>query len=129
MKTPIKTIRAYCLSCCGDSSREASLCACVKCSLYPYRLGKRPAKDAVYEGPALTPIKAIRARCLDCSGGSAHDVKNCFLAGCALQPYRLGKNPNISAESREKARQRSPFFAKTSDVAMGLSDETCQAIL
>lgn len=129
MKTPIKSIRDYCLSCCGDSSHEVRLCACAKCSLYPYRLGKRPDKDTAYEGTVLTPIRAIRARCLDCSGFIPSEVRHCFLPGCVLHPYRMGKNPNISAETREKARQRIPFFVKTGDVAMELSAETCQAIL
>ena len=32
--------------------------------------------------------KAIRARCMDCSGGSYQDVKDCEDKDCALYPYR-----------------------------------------
>ena len=43
----------------------------------------------------MTPMKAIREKCLDCSGGSSNEVKLCTATGCALYPFRLGKNPNI----------------------------------
>ncbi len=42
----------------------------------------------------LTPIKAIRAKCLDCSGNHPSEVRNCVITDCPLYPYRLGKNPN-----------------------------------
>jgi hypothetical protein len=34
----------------------------------------------------LTPIKSIRAKCLDCSAGSPKEVKECPVTGCALYP-------------------------------------------
>ena len=40
--TPIKAIRAKCLDCCCDSSKEVRLCPSPKCPLYPYRFGHRP---------------------------------------------------------------------------------------
>lgn len=43
---------------------------------------------------AVTPIRAIRKKCLDCSGDSAAEVRACELTACPLYPYRLGKNPN-----------------------------------
>lgn len=63
------------------------------------------------EQKKLTPIKAIRAKCLDCSNGSSHDVNLCPITNCPLYPYRLGKNPNIkpkelTEEQREELRQR-----------------------
>ena len=41
----------------------------------------------------LTPLKAIRAKCLDCSGGSIHEAKLCVIPECSLHPFRFGKNP------------------------------------
>jgi hypothetical protein len=41
----------------------------------------------------LTPLKAIRAKCLDCCGGSANEVKLCEIEDCPLFPYRFGKRP------------------------------------
>lgn len=42
----------------------------------------------------ITPVRAIRAKCLDCCAGSAHEVKLCPSSSCSLYPFRLGKNPN-----------------------------------
>ena len=42
----------------------------------------------------LTPMKAIRLKCLDCCCGSAHEVKLRTATKCPLYPYRFGKNPN-----------------------------------
>lgn len=41
----------------------------------------------------LTPLKAIRARCLDCSGFHPKEVRNCGHVDCPLYLYRFGKNP------------------------------------
>jgi hypothetical protein len=40
-----------------------------------------------------TPIKAIRAKCLDCSGGSETEVRKCVAVECPLWPFRMTKNP------------------------------------
>lgn len=46
------------------------------------------------DNPLITsPIKAIRAKCLDCSGDSAKEVKLCTVENCPLYPFRFGKNP------------------------------------
>ena len=39
-------------------------------------------------------LKAIRARCLDCSCHQPSEVTLCTARGCALWPYRSGKDPN-----------------------------------
>ena len=41
----------------------------------------------------LTPIKAIRAKCLDCCCDSRADVKLCVIEKCPLYPYRMGHRP------------------------------------
>lgn len=46
----------------------------------------------------LTPMKAIRAKCLECSAGNANEVKLCPITACPLFPYRFGKNPNVKRE-------------------------------
>ena len=51
-----------------------------------------------------TPVRAIRLKCLDCSNGSAHEVKLCVIPHCPLYPYRMGKNPNIRREYTEEQR-------------------------
>ena len=42
----------------------------------------------------LTPLKAIRQNCIECSGGSLKDVKDCIIPDCPLYQYRMGKNSN-----------------------------------
>lgn len=42
----------------------------------------------------LTPMKAIRAKCLDCCCGQSLEVKECTALNCLLHFYRFGKNPN-----------------------------------
>ena len=41
----------------------------------------------------LTPMKAIRAKCIDCCGGQLIEVRRCELSSCDLWPYRMGRNP------------------------------------
>ncbi|MDL2217006.1 hypothetical protein LJB81_04680, partial [Desulfovibrio sp. OttesenSCG-928-M14] len=110
IKTPIKSIRAYCLNCSGDNANEVRLCVSPQCKLYPYRLGKRPDADNHYEGALLTPVKAIRARCLDCSGFMPSEVRRCFLPECVLYHYRMGKNPNCR-KMRDVEQKPLPIFS------------------
>lgn len=42
----------------------------------------------------LTPVKAIKKHCSDCSSGSKKEVRACVITDCPLFPYRIGKNPN-----------------------------------
>lgn len=42
----------------------------------------------------LTPFKAIRNKCFDCSCGRRFEVGDCIIPVCFQYPYRLGKNPN-----------------------------------
>ncbi|MEC4681453.1 MAG: hypothetical protein VST67_12255 [Nitrospirota bacterium] len=41
----------------------------------------------------LRPLKAIRAKCLDCCAGQVKEIRECPLTECALWPYRMGKRP------------------------------------
>jgi hypothetical protein len=52
----------------------------------------------------LTPIKAIRQHCIECSGDSTKEVKICELADCPLYPYRMGHNP-----ARKGMGSKDPF--------------------
>jgi len=40
-----------------------------------------------------SPIKAIRAKCLDCCCDQFVEVKLCVSTNCPLHPFRFGKNP------------------------------------
>jgi hypothetical protein len=58
-----------------------------------------------------SPIKIIREHCVECSGGSAAEVKLCPVTKCKLWPYRFGRNPNrakktLTEEQRDIIRKR-----------------------
>ena len=39
------------------------------------------------------PVKAIRAKCMDCCCDQISEVENCPMEDCPLHPFRFGKNP------------------------------------
>ena len=47
----------------------------------------------------LTPIKAIRAKCLDCCCGHPSEVRICTALKCPLYPYRMGKRPKVGEDT------------------------------
>lgn len=49
----------------------------------------------------LTPLKAIRKKCLDCSAGQPSEVRNCEIVDCPLFIYRMGKNPKRAGIGRK----------------------------
>lgn len=44
-------------------------------------------------GMTATPLKAVRAKCLECCCGNRAEVRRCHIGDCPLYPYRLGRNP------------------------------------
>lgn len=40
-----------------------------------------------------TPLKAIRAKCLDCVCGQLLEINKCHIKECPLWEYRRGKRP------------------------------------
>lgn len=73
-------------------------CTSPDCPLYQFREGKIP------EDATISPIKAIRARCLTCTAGDKTEVRNCIFGPdvarhgdvsegfdpCPLWPLRFG---------------------------------------
>lgn len=53
----------------------------------------------------MTPIKAIKAKCLDCCCGQREEVKLCPVEDCPLWTFRLGKNPNRSRNMTDEQRK------------------------
>jgi hypothetical protein len=53
---------------------------------------------------ALTPMRAIRAKCLDCSE-NAREVRECPVDRCPLYPYRFGKRPATREAKEDGQRQ------------------------
>lgn len=51
----------------------------------------------------LTPVKSIRAKCLDCCCGSALEVRLCPSDSCPLYPYRMGHRPKVGTDTPQGA--------------------------
>jgi hypothetical protein len=41
----------------------------------------------------MSPLRALRLKCLDCCNGSAQEVRLCFAMDCPRWPFRMGKSP------------------------------------
>ena len=59
------------------------------------------------------PVKAIRAKCIDCCGAEDYikRIAECEITKCALHPFRMGKNPyrekkEITEEQAIKFKER-----------------------
>lgn len=56
-----------------------------------------------------SPLKAIRAKCLDCCCGQASEVKKCQIKQCPLWEYRFGKSGrtrSMTDEQKQAAAER-----------------------
>lgn len=121
-RSPLQAIRAFCLECEGSFDNVKN-CLYPGCPFYAYRHGTRP------EGQPHQPLKTIKTYCFEeCQcGSSSYEVLTCqgdlaAIGPCPVFPFRMGKNPNISVETREKLRQ----IALLRD-PLGLQDKTSQA--
>jgi hypothetical protein len=61
------------------------------------KVGKLPRSIPLHDlrdlGHPESPIKAIRAKCIECSGGSMAEARLCQITHCALWAFRMGHNP------------------------------------
>ncbi len=56
---------------------------------------------------ALTPVKAIRKKCLECAGQRYLYIRYCEHAECPLFAFRMGRNPKrkgIGGKVRESLK-------------------------
>jgi len=67
----------------------------------------------------LTPLRAIRLKCLDCCAGQRKEVRLCPVHDCPLWPFRMGRNHSNSVEtqveaiSAKKPRKSGGVFGKS----------------
>lgn len=99
MKSPSKTIRAFC-HCCVQSRKDSDVENCTghivfttgkPCPFYEYRMGGKRAS-----------VKLMRKFCIDCMGGSKEDVKECSTNDCLIHPFRFGKNPLLAGKGKSR---------------------------
>ncbi len=60
---------------------------------------------------ATNPVKAIRAKCRDCTNNQVTEIDNCPVKLCPLYAFRSGKNPFrakrvLTEEQRQRAAER-----------------------
>lgn len=58
----------------------------------------------IYLGEFKKPLKAIRAKCLDCSCNNPNEVRLCSITKCPLFDFRFGKNPYLKRELTDEQR-------------------------
>ena len=117
--SPLRAVRRHCLWCCNGTSNEVRQCTAVHCALHPYRFGRRPdgemlaALAGVETHPVEIPeahfakgprvLRAIRRRCIDCSGGTTLGAGACSTVGCDLHPFRRGKGNRVLSDAQKAA--------------------------
>lgn len=73
-------------------------------------------------------LRAVRAKCLDCSGGSPAEVAGCLVKTCPLYPFRLGRNPwRPDASPAQRAASRRNVTALANPVKITGSGATARA--
>ncbi|MBD3763062.1 hypothetical protein [Rhizorhabdus sp.] len=78
-----------------------------------YDVGRDPRNMSAGELEQLgharvSPLRALRLKCLDCCNGSAREVRLCTAVDCPSWPFRMGKNPwagPVSEARREHGRR------------------------
>lgn len=67
----------------------------------------RPMVVAMDENKKITsPLKAIKAFCIECNCGQASEVPRCPCTDCPLYEFRRGKNPYLKKELTEEQRKQ-----------------------
>jgi hypothetical protein len=56
----------------------------------------------------MSPLQALRARCLDCCAQQSREVAVCTAVGCPSWPFRMGTDPwrKPASEARREAARR-----------------------
>ena len=69
----------------------------------------------------VTPLKAIRSYCVQCSGDSASEAKSCSIADCPLFGYRLGKTGRTRILTAEQKQMLGKRLAKARESKQGIN--------
>ena len=61
----------------------------------------------------MSPLKALRLRCVDCSAGSDAEVRRCTFVHCPAWPFRMGTNPwRAPASEARRTQSRANMVAR-----------------
>jgi hypothetical protein len=74
----------------------------------------------------VSPLRALRLKCLDCCNDSAQEVRLCTAVDCPSWPFRMGRNPwtgPVSDARREHGRRLGLQRAANRAAAVSEKDE------
>lgn len=71
----------------------------------------------------MSALKAVRAFCLECCGGSHKEVKLCPAQRCPLYAYRFGHRPKKPGENDRNSPERVEGSNYTTSAAEALHGE------
>lgn len=60
----------------------------------------------------MSPLKAIRHKCIDCCGYQLSEVRLCVAIDCSLWPFRSGKHPYTTKRTLESKTSTSESDSK-----------------
>ena len=72
----------------------------------------------------VSPLRALRLKCLDCCNGSAREVRLCTAVDCPSWPFRMGKNPWRAPLGAEVRTQRAATMTRNRASALSKPDKT-----
>ncbi len=72
----------------------------------------------------VSPLRALRLKCLDCCDGSASRIRLCPSVDCPSWPFRMGRNPWLSPLSAEARAQRVDLMRRNRVSALTTPDKT-----
>lgn len=72
----------------------------------------------------MSPLKALRVRCIDCKGGELSGVRRCGHLDCPAWPYRMRTNPwrQEPSEAQRQSAARLACGMKNHAVQLGRTD-------
>lgn len=71
----------------------------------------------------LRPLKAIRAKCLDCMCDQQAEVRRCPVNDCPLWPYRMGHRPAKEVYGEDGGDEKTPEKPGENEGNWGTSEE------
>ncbi len=66
----------------------------------------------------MTPLKAIRAKCLDCCCGQLNEVRLCPIDDCPLYAFRFGRGAKreMTEDQRVALSERMKYMRKAGKI-------------
>lgn len=71
----------------------------------------------------MTPLKAIRLKCIDCMCGQMYEVTKCPCEDCSLWQYRMGHNPSRQGLGGSYSKKKSSISSASREENTGGENE------